>query len=85
MPDGTRVWLNTATAFNEDYRADQHRLPLLRGEILIETAADARRPFFVDTPHGQMQALGTRFTVRLDERQTLLAVEKHLAIDCMNR
>lgn len=74
LPDGTRVWLNTATAFNESYSASQRRLRLVRGEILIDTAADARRPFYVDTPHGRLQALGTRFTVRLDDKETFLAV-----------
>jgi len=74
LPDGTRAWLNTATAFNEDYSASQRRLHLLHGEILIETAHDAQRPFYVDTAHGRLQALGTRFTVRLDEKETFLAV-----------
>ncbi|WP_432239716.1 FecR domain-containing protein [Herbaspirillum robiniae] len=75
LPDGTRVWLNTATAFNKDYRDDLRRLEMLRGEVLITTAHDAvARPFVVDTPAGRMRALGTRFTVRQDAAGILLAV-----------
>jgi len=44
------------------------------GEAFIDTAADPSRPFVVETPQGRLRALGTRFTVRLDGEQTLLAV-----------
>lgn len=76
LADGTRVWLNAASAFNQDYRADQRSLRLVAGEILIDTAADPqRRPFYVETPQGRLRALGTRFTVRLGrDPQTFLAV-----------
>jgi len=74
LPDGTRLWLNTATAVNRDYNDRQRRLHLVTGEILIDTAADPSRPLTVATPQGRLRALGTRFTVRLDGEQTLLAV-----------
>ena len=75
LPDGTRVWLNALSAFNHDYQPGRRLLRLVRGEILIDTAADPRgRPFYVETPQGRLQALGTRFTVRLDGPETYLAV-----------
>ncbi|WP_287399828.1 FecR domain-containing protein [Nitrosomonas sp. H1_AOB3] len=74
MPDGTHVWLNTDTALNEAYRAGLRRLHLITGEILIDTATDPQRPFVVDTPQGRLQALGTRFTVRLEDDKTFLGV-----------
>jgi transmembrane sensor len=81
LPDGTHVWLNAQSAFNQDYRPAWRRLQLVRGEIHIDTATDPQqRPFYVETPHGRMQALGTRFTVRLDDKGTLLAVY-HGAVD----
>ncbi len=50
-------------------------MALAGGEILIDTAKDARqRPFFVDTRFGRLQALGTRFTVRQADDDILLAV-----------
>lgn len=74
MTDGTRIWLNTASAFNADYQPSLRRVHLLEGEILIQTAADTTRPFVVDSKHGRMRALGTRFTVRQDEQLTHLTV-----------
>ncbi|HRN82389.1 MAG TPA: FecR domain-containing protein [Nitrosomonas europaea] len=74
MPDGTHVWLNTATALNEAYHASLRRLCLITGEILIDTATDPQRPFVVDTPQGRLRALGTRFTVRLESDKTFLGV-----------
>ncbi|WP_256985594.1 FecR domain-containing protein [Bordetella genomosp. 1] len=74
LADGTQVWLNAQSAFNVDYTVQARTLTLLRGEILIQTAADAARPFRVDTAQGRLRALGTRFTVRLDDVDTLLAV-----------
>jgi len=75
LADGSRVWLNTSTALRVDYQDAARRLVLLAGEILIETARDGRgRPFFVQTPAGRLQALGTRFSVQLQERQTRLDV-----------
>lgn len=73
LEDGTQVWLNTATALNRDYRADRRALQLLMGEILVQTAVDSR-PFTVQTSHGVMQALGTRFSVRQQQAWTELAV-----------
>ena len=74
LADGTRVWLNTASAMNADYQPALRRLHLLSGEVLISTAADTARPFVVDTGYGRMQALGTRFTVREENDATYLAV-----------
>lgn len=74
LPDGSTAWLSSETALNHDFRSDQRLLSLVAGEILIETAADANRPFLVNTRQGQLRALGTRFTVRLEGQETLLAV-----------
>ena len=69
LDDGTRLTLNTHSAVNIAYDGAQRRIELLAGEIFIATGKEAaRRPFFVDTPHGRLQALGTRFTVRLHEQ-----------------
>lgn len=74
LADGSSVWLNTASALDTDFSAGTRLLQLWQGEMLIQTAHDARRPFLVDTAHGRLRALGTRFAVRLLERETLLAV-----------
>jgi len=74
LADGTRLWLNTASAINLHFSVSERRIALVQGEVFIETAHDATRPFLVETPHGRMRALGTRFNVRLDEAHTQLDV-----------
>lgn len=75
LADGTRLWLGSASAVDQAYGASLRRLQLLAGEILVQTAADPARPLVVDTAHGRMQALGTRFGVRLEANgSTLLSV-----------
>lgn len=75
LADGSQVWLGSASAFDQEYGAGLRRLRLRTGEILVQTATDAGRPFVVDTTHGRMRALGTRFNVRLDAQGgTQLAV-----------
>jgi transmembrane sensor len=75
LADGSRVWLNTRTALQVHWGPQERRLVLLAGEILVRTAPDApQRPFCVDTGHGSLQALGTRFTVHGSGRSTRLDV-----------
>lgn len=65
LPDGTRLTLNTDSSVALLYDAQQRRIDLKRGEILIATASDpAQRPFSVKTPNGVLTPLGTRFVVR---------------------
>ncbi|MCO8163531.1 FecR domain-containing protein [Pseudomonas sp. 21LCFQ010] len=73
LDDGTRLWLNSDSALNIAYTAQQRVLQLVRGEVLIDTAKDAR-PFFVDTAEGRLQALGTRFSVQQETTDTRLSV-----------
>ncbi|WP_417578692.1 FecR domain-containing protein [Nitrincola sp.] len=74
LQDGSKIWMNALSAVNEDYQQHQRRLALLSGEILIQTASDVSRPFVVTTPQGQLRALGTRFTVRLENNHAFVAV-----------
>lgn len=80
LADGGRVDLNTTTALDVHYDADLRLLRLHDGEILVQTAPDHRaaaRLFIVDTPHGRIRALGTRFDVRVDGEATRIAVYEH--------
>src|SRR5262245_1163791 len=70
LADGSRIWLGSLGVLNPDYSESMRRLHLFRGDLLVETATDHAvppRPFVVDTPHGRLRALGTRFAVRADE------------------
>lgn len=74
MEDGTRIWLNTASAFDVHYTSHERLIALVTGEIFIATAADAQRPLVVETDQGRLRALGTRFNVRREEGHTQVAV-----------
>ncbi|MEE1923668.1 FecR domain-containing protein [Pseudomonas sp. 148P] len=77
LADGTRITLNTDSAIDVSYDANQRLVRLRAGEIMVQTAPDVpslARPFLVCTTQGCMQALGTRFSVRE------LAARTHLAV-----
>lgn len=77
LADGTAILLNTDTAIDAMYDASVRRVRLRQGEILINTGQEggyAGTPFMVETPHGRVHALGTRFTVRNDGDATSVAL-----------
>lgn len=75
LPDGGSVVLNTASAINIRYDGAQRVVQLVRGEMLVQTAADARqRPFIVQTALGAVRAIGTRFTVRARDAEVKVEV-----------
>lgn len=77
LPDGSQLWLNTASAIDLQFSASTRQLRLRYGEIEILTATDpAGRPFQVVSDDAWLQPLGTHFRVRRDNdnRGTLLAV-----------
>ena len=75
LADGGHIWLNTASAINVNYSATVRNIELINGEILINTAKDQQnRAFIVTCQHGQLQALGTRFSVHQQEKRTFVAV-----------
>jgi transmembrane sensor len=77
LPDRTRAWLNTDSAADLAYDGGQRLIVLHRGEILLHSGADHQapaRPLVVEAGGVRLRALGTRFSVRLMERGTRLAV-----------
>lgn len=77
LADGSQLWLNTASSLDIAYTQDLRRIELHGGEIYIATARDSQQParaLMVDTVHGRLRALGTRFSVQLQGEATLLAV-----------
>lgn len=80
LADGTQLILNGSSAVDLAFSAAERRIVLRAGEILITTHADPMqppRPFLVQTPHGNARALGTRFSVRLQDDRTRVAVFEH--------
>lgn len=64
LPDGTRVWLNSASGLRYALQTSQtNREVFLSGEAYFEVAADKSRPFIVKTANQEIAVLGTRFNV----------------------
>ena len=64
LSDGSRLDLNSASAVDLLFSASERRIRLIQGEILLTSGHDPSRPLIVETPAGDIQALGTRFAVR---------------------
>lgn len=73
LPDGGQLHVNAGSAVDVDYDAERRLIRLYHGEILVQTAADAR-PFLVSTAQGLLRALGTRFLVHEHAHSCELAV-----------
>ncbi|SDO19372.1 FecR family protein [Rhodoferax sp. OV413] len=74
LPDGTRLTLGSASAVNLRFDRQRRTLELVRGEILVDVAHDPARPFVVETSHGSIRALGTKFVVQREANSTLLSM-----------
>lgn len=66
LDDGSVVTLNTDSAMDVAYGADQRQITLVRGQALFEVAKEADRPFVVVAGGQKVVALGTTFDVRLN-------------------
>ena len=81
LSDGSVVTLSGVSAINYRFDEASRVVELVRGSLLIEVAKDASRPFYVQTPLGRIQALGTRFVVRYDDGgMTLEMLESRVAV-----
>lgn len=73
MSDGTRVWINAASTlkYPAKFAADS-RTVYASGEIYLEVAKDAGRPFYVVVDGIIVKVLGTSFNIRAyaDENDT---------------
>lgn len=74
LSDRSRVRLNSASALDINFSANERQLHLRSGEILVQTAPGDPRPFVVVTEQGRLRALGTRFLVRREGDNTRLTV-----------
>ena len=82
LDDGSALQLDGGSAVDLHFDANQRRVRLLQGELLVDVAKDARRPFYVDTPQGSIRALGTRFIVeRSGDATVVRMLESSTRID----
>lgn len=83
LDDGTRLVLNSSSAVDLRYGSSERRLVLVAGEVLVTTGQESQptyRPFVVQTPQGEVQALGTRFSVRVVDDRTEVMVFEHAVL-----
>lgn len=77
LSDGTQLLLNTATAVDLLFTQHERRIIVRAGEVLITTGKDpdyASRPFLVQTREGTVRAIGTRYSVQLEQASTRVRV-----------
>lgn len=64
LPDGTKIWLNTATTLTFPVKFDKHiREVAISGEAYFEVAHAEKWPFVVHTKDQKVEVLGTYFNI----------------------
>ncbi len=75
LEDGSQLQLNSNSAVDVRFDGHQRVIELLQGELWVDVAKDAQRPFVVRTNQGTATALGTRYLVkRADDGATVVTV-----------
>ncbi len=64
LPDGSKVWLNTASSlkFPNVFRGERREVELV-GEAYFQVKKNAEMPFIVKSKRGEIEVLGTGFNV----------------------
>lgn len=74
LDDGTILTLNGATALDWKLSEGRRAVRLYRGEVDLQVAKDASRPFIVEAGPAHIRVTGTRFDVDYDGHDVMLAV-----------
>ncbi|MEX5684410.1 FecR domain-containing protein [Pseudomonas silesiensis] len=77
LTDGSRLSLNADSAVDLQFDEQQRLVILRHGELMIQVAADPRRPLRVRTAQGEIRALGTRFLVSQEQDASRVVVLQH--------
>ena len=75
LSDGSKLWANAGSrvVYPSEFGKDKREI-YVDGEIFVEVAKDASKPFFVRTKDMSVQALGTSFNVMAYESDALKRV-----------
>ncbi|HEY1111599.1 MAG TPA: FecR domain-containing protein [Opitutaceae bacterium] len=74
LADGSTVRLNTHTAVVVRLTARERRVDLERGEAFFQVTQNPARPFVVAAGRAEVRVVGTAFSVRLREADSVLTV-----------
>ena len=82
LEDGSQLQLNSNSAVDVKFDGHQRVIELLQGELWVDVAKDAQRPFVVRTDQGTATALGTRYLVKRAEDGTTIVtvIESTVAV-----
>ncbi|MNK03581.1 fec operon regulator FecR [compost metagenome] len=75
LPDGSYVWLNSASSLTYSSRLVEHgkRTVKLQGEGYFEIAKDKSHPFVVTTDKQNVEVLGTHFNINSYPNEAIVA------------
>jgi len=74
LPDGTKVWLNSASSLKfPNVFAKNERLVEITGEAYFEVAKDKTKPFRVKTATQSLEVLGTHFNINAYSDEPVVA------------
>ncbi|QLF93811.1 FecR domain-containing protein [Pseudomonas sp. ABC1] len=87
LADGSEVSLDSDSAIRLDFNETQRRIELLAGTAVFQVAADPHRPFVVSAAGGASRALGTRFVVSRESRDSAWSgvLEHAVQVDAAGR
>lgn len=68
LVDGSVIQLNTQSQLQVNYLDNQRNVVLITGEAHFDVAKDSQRPFVVKAGQGSVRAVGTAFSVRLNQQ-----------------
>ncbi len=82
LDDGSQLQLNSNSAVDVKFDGHQRVIELLQGELWVDVAKDAQRPFVVRTDQGTATALGTRYLVKRgpDGTTVVTVIESTVAV-----
>ncbi|WP_342249174.1 FecR family protein [Sphingomonas sp. OTU376] len=64
LPDGSKIAMGPDTAISTDFNNGARHVSLARGEVYFDVRHDPAHPFVVSSGDGVVRVLGTAFTVR---------------------
>ncbi len=86
LADGSLVELNTGAEIAVEFTAAQRSVRLVRGQAHFTVAKDASRPFVVATDTFEVRAVGTAFSVLVDDHAlSVLVTEGKVQLDELRR
>lgn len=77
LSDGSELTLNARSAVNLSFSDSERRIHLRAGSVYVRVASDAARPFIVASEDGEVQALGTIFSVTRNDAGSIASVVEH--------